>query len=298
MITELVLAYFNPERNIIIEANSSGYATRGLLLQKNDNNFWKPVAYYAKKHNSSEANYPIYDKKLLAIINCIKAWEPELKAVKYFKILTDHRNLRYFYTEKRLSEKQIRWSEYLSEFNFRLEWKPGSKNGGPDALSKREQNLPEDGSDERIRARFRSLFKPENYTSTVTIITIESPKRTIDFEREVQVFEDEKLQQFWFEARRSDALYQEMLTLVLNKAKQLLMKIHKLKVISINECIFNNKQLLCFRDRIWVPDLEPLRTSIIQIIHDFYLTNYLRENLTYKMLFRQFFWPGASRQVR
>jgi hypothetical protein len=136
MIIGPVLAYFNPERDIIIEANSFGYATRGLLLQKDDNNFWKPVAYHAKKHNSSKANYPIHDKKLLAIINCIKAWEPELKAVKNFKILTNHPNLRYFYTEKRLSEKQIKWSEYLLEFNFRLEWRPGSKNGGPDALSK------------------------------------------------------------------------------------------------------------------------------------------------------------------
>jgi hypothetical protein len=73
MITGPVLAHFDPERDIIIEADSSEYATKGLLLQRNDNNFWKPVAYYAKKHNSSEANYPIYDKKLLAIINCIKA---------------------------------------------------------------------------------------------------------------------------------------------------------------------------------------------------------------------------------
>jgi hypothetical protein len=121
MITGSVLAYFDPERDTIIEADFSVYATGGLLLQRNDNNFWRPVAYYAKKHNSSKANYPIYDKKLLAIINYIKAWEPELKAVKNFKILIDHRNLRYFYTEKRLSKKQIKWSEYLSEFNFRLE---------------------------------------------------------------------------------------------------------------------------------------------------------------------------------
>jgi hypothetical protein len=121
MITELVLAYFNPERNIIIEADFSGYTTGGLLLQKDDNNFWRPIAYHTKKHNSSKANYPIYNKKLLAIINYIKAWESELKAVKNFKILTDHQNLRYFYTEKRLSEKQIRWLEYLLEFNFRLE---------------------------------------------------------------------------------------------------------------------------------------------------------------------------------
>jgi hypothetical protein len=40
-----------------------------------------------------------------------------------------------------------------------LEWRPGSQGGRSDALSRREQNLPADGADERIRARFQRLFR-------------------------------------------------------------------------------------------------------------------------------------------
>ncbi|KAM4064022.1 reverse transcriptase (RNA-dependent DNA polymerase) [Hirsutella rhossiliensis] len=85
--------------------------------------------------DSPEANYAIHDKELLAILRCLEQWEPELRAVEHFKILTDHKNLRYFYSERRLTERQVRWSEFLSKFQFKLEWRPGRKGGLPDALS-------------------------------------------------------------------------------------------------------------------------------------------------------------------
>jgi hypothetical protein len=170
MITDPILAHFHKKRETILKADSSKYATKGLLLQKDEKGWWKPVAYYSKKHDIAEINYPIYDKELLAIINCIKAWEPELKAVKSFKILTNHQNLRYFYTEKQLTERQVPWSKYLSGFNFKLEWRPGSQGGRPDALSRREQDLPTDGADERIRARFQRLFRKDQLSVKINAI--------------------------------------------------------------------------------------------------------------------------------
>jgi hypothetical protein len=134
MITSPVLAHFHEERETILEANSSEYAIKGLLLQKDEKEWWKPVAYYSKKHDTAEVNYPIHDKELLAIINCIKAWEPELKAVKSFKILTDHRNLRYFYTEKQLTERQVRWSELSDKPSHLRCWRLRSADQLPTGL--------------------------------------------------------------------------------------------------------------------------------------------------------------------
>lgn len=158
LITAPILAHFDPERETMVEADSSGYATGGLMLQKDDHGIWRPVAYLSKKHSPAKANYPIHDKELLAIIRCLEAWRPELQAVKQFTILTDHKNLRYFYSEKQLTKRQVRWSEYLARFNFTLEWKPGKSLGRPDALSRRGQDLPADGSDERLKARFMKMF--------------------------------------------------------------------------------------------------------------------------------------------
>ena len=104
-----------------MEADSLGHATGGLLLQKDKHNIWQPVAYYLKKHLVIEANYPIYDKELLAIIRCLEAWKLKLQIVKHFTVLIDYKNLRHFYTERQLSERQVRWSKFLSRFNFTLE---------------------------------------------------------------------------------------------------------------------------------------------------------------------------------
>lgn len=121
LITGPVLAKFHPERETIVEADFSGYATRGLLLQKDDDQMWKPVAFFSKKHSIAEVSYPIHDMELLVIVDCLTAWEPELKAVEKFQVLTDHKNFKHFYSEKQLSERQVRWSEFLSRLNFTLE---------------------------------------------------------------------------------------------------------------------------------------------------------------------------------
>ena len=45
---------------------------------------------------------------MLAVVSCLKFWEPELKACGPFTIWTDHRNLEYFMVKRQLSERQIR----------------------------------------------------------------------------------------------------------------------------------------------------------------------------------------------
>ena len=60
-----------------IECDSSGYVVGGTLMQKMKG-LWRPIAYFSKKHNLAESNYPIYDKEMLAIIRCIHEWHIEL----------------------------------------------------------------------------------------------------------------------------------------------------------------------------------------------------------------------------
>ena len=52
-------------------------------------------------------------------------------------VKTDHKNLTYFTTSKVLSRRQARWSEELSQYNFRIEHQKGTDNGQADALSRR-----------------------------------------------------------------------------------------------------------------------------------------------------------------
>ena len=60
-----------------IECDSSGYAVGSTLMQKMKR-LWHPVAYFSKKFNLAESNYPIHDKEMLAIIRCIREWHTKL----------------------------------------------------------------------------------------------------------------------------------------------------------------------------------------------------------------------------
>jgi hypothetical protein len=109
-LTEPALAQFDFEKVTRIETDSSGWCVGGTLQQANSDGLFIPCAFFSKKLLPAECNYEIYDKEMLAIIRCLEEWEPELQGVTEFEILSDHKNLEYFMTVQKLSERQIRWS--------------------------------------------------------------------------------------------------------------------------------------------------------------------------------------------
>lgn len=158
--TAPMLAQFDHDRETIIETDSSGWSTGGTLYQVDDDGLMLPCAFFSKKNNPAECNYPIYDKEMLAIIKCLKEWDAELRSVREFQIRTDHKNLEYFMTTQKLSERQMRWSLALSRYNFTISYIPGDMNARADALSRREQDMPRLG-DDRLVARSAQLLRPE-----------------------------------------------------------------------------------------------------------------------------------------
>ena len=62
---------------------------------------------------------------------------------------------------RQLTERQVRWSLILSRYKFKLAFRPGKLAGKPDALSRREQDIPTDASDERLQHRVAQLLRPE-----------------------------------------------------------------------------------------------------------------------------------------
>ncbi|KJZ69971.1 hypothetical protein HIM_10642 [Hirsutella minnesotensis 3608] len=154
-----VLAQWDPDRETIVETDSSGYVTGEALSQKGDDGIMRPVAFFSKKNAPAECNYPIHDKELLAIIRCLEHWDAELRSVKSFTVWTDRLNLRYFTKKQQLSERQARWAETLSRYNFTIKHRPGKEAVVPDALSRREQDMPHSAEDDRLRGRCVQLLQ-------------------------------------------------------------------------------------------------------------------------------------------
>ena len=122
-----------------IEADSSDFATGAVLSQQSmTDGKWHPVAFYSKFLSSVEWNYKIHDKEMLAIIRALEEWRHFLEGVTHLvEIWTDHKNLEYFMTAKKLNCRQARWSLHLARFDFLLYHCPEYTMGKLDALSRR-----------------------------------------------------------------------------------------------------------------------------------------------------------------
>jgi len=122
-----------------IEADSSDFATGAVLSQQSTTDGkWYPVAFYSKSLSSVERNYEIHDKKMLAIIRVLEEWRHFLEGVTHLvEIWTDHKNLEYFMTAKKLNRRQAHWSLHLARFDFLLHHHLRHTMGKLDALSRR-----------------------------------------------------------------------------------------------------------------------------------------------------------------
>jgi len=85
-----------------------------MLVRKEQKWKWRPVAFISKSLNTTEQNYEIHDKEMLAVIRCLEAWRHYLERAKLeFEIWTDYKNLQYFMTSQKLNHRQARWVLYL-----------------------------------------------------------------------------------------------------------------------------------------------------------------------------------------
>ncbi len=69
-------------------------------------------------------------------------WRHWLEGAKHpFAVLTDHRNLEYQKSAKRLNHRQARWSLFFTRFDFIVTYRPGSLNTKADALSRQYESF-------------------------------------------------------------------------------------------------------------------------------------------------------------
>jgi len=85
--TEPVLAVPDRDQEMRVEANASDYVTKGMLSAKGADGEWRPVAFISKSLSLPERNYEIYNKEMLAVMQCLEDWRHYLEGTKKeFKI--------------------------------------------------------------------------------------------------------------------------------------------------------------------------------------------------------------------
>lgn len=281
------LRHFDPLREIFVETDASDYVSSGVLSQKDDQGVLHPIAFMSKKYNPAECNYEIYDKELLAIVRCFEGWRSELQGAHFpIHVLTDHRNLEYFMTTKQLTRRQVRWSEFLSQFDFVIRYRPGSLGQKPDALTRRSQDLPTSTDDPRTIYQNHALLRNENLDASIKDELHAAPA-VVELEPEPA---DHKITRLLDLGYATDTFWKEI------KAEMTKPEgIPHSKAIPLSECeIVDNK--LLFRGRIYVPGAE-LRLYLTQLAHDSCESGHPGKNKLYALLSRDYWWPSMSKDT-
>jgi hypothetical protein len=94
------------------------------------------VAYASRQLRKHEEHYPTHDLELATIVHALKIWRHYLIG-KRCEIYSDHKSLKYIFTQPDLNLRQRRWLKLIKDYDLRINYHPGKANIVADALSRR-----------------------------------------------------------------------------------------------------------------------------------------------------------------
>ena len=106
-----------------------------------------------------------------------------------------------------------------------------------------------------------------------------------------QSFTDQ-LRSLWEEGKAQDVDFERLVTAVRQGERVFPANLASLVKVLVSDCKIDDNGYLRFRGRLWVPNYKPLRTAIIQELHDSALTGHPGKNGTITVVSRDFFWPN------
>lgn len=129
--TDVLLRFpdFSKPFEVVSDASLNG--TGAVLLQEG-----RPVAFSSKKFTPAERNYSTGEQELLGVVHALREWRCYLQSAIPFTLVTDHHPLTYLKTQAQISRRQARWIEFLEQFHFEWQFRPGKLNVVADALSR------------------------------------------------------------------------------------------------------------------------------------------------------------------
>jgi hypothetical protein len=131
--TAPVLAQPDNTKPFEVYCDASGTRLGCVLIQDN-----RVIAYASRALRPHEQNYPTHDLELAAVVHALKIWRHYLIGAHY-NIYTDHKSLKYIFTQADLNMRQRRWLELIKDYDLEVHYHPSKANVVADALSRKAQ---------------------------------------------------------------------------------------------------------------------------------------------------------------
>nr|VZI07986.1 unnamed protein product [Spirometra erinaceieuropaei] len=131
-----LLTHFHADAPISLMVDASNVAV-GAVLQQSLPDSTVPLAFFSKKLSKAETRYSTFGRELLAAYLAVRHFRHLLEG-REFTIFTDHKPLTFAmhsHSDK-LSPREIRHLDYISQFTSDIRHIDGSRNEVADALSR------------------------------------------------------------------------------------------------------------------------------------------------------------------
>ena len=120
----------------VVDTDASNFAA-GAVLQQYQNGILRVIAYVSRTFGPAEVQYCTTRKELAAVIFALREFRHYLLGVKEFTVRTDHGALTSLYKTPVPIQQNARYTNFLAEYNLKIEHRPGAQHGNSDRLSRR-----------------------------------------------------------------------------------------------------------------------------------------------------------------
>jgi hypothetical protein len=225
------------------------------------------IAYASRQLRKHELNYPTHDLELAAVVHALKILRHYIMGTKC-QDYTDHKSLKYIFTQKDLNLRQRRWLELIKDYDFETHYNPGKANLVVDALSRKEHvhvavvtRLPDELVEDFERLNLGIVAHAEGITIEV----------------------EPTLEQEMRKGQIGDAKIQEIKDLMAEGTGPDFME--------------DEQGTRWFKNRICVPEIDILHETILKEAHDSDYSINPGSTKMYQDLRQKYWWHGLKRNV-
>jgi hypothetical protein len=260
--TALVLTMPDMEKPFLIYCDASGQDLGCVLMQE-----YHVVAYASRQLRKHKEKYLTHDLELASVVHALKIWRHYIIG-KRCEVYSDHKSLKYIFTQPDLNLRQRRWLELIKDYDLGINYHPGKANVIEDALSRRSHvNML---ASRELLPEFCKEFEKLNlgWVSNTEVITMEV---------------DSTLEQDIRKGQLENAKIQEIKEQI---------KEEKAPGFSIDE-----QGTLWYKKRLCVPDVIEIRELILCEAHDSAYSIHPGCTKMYHDLKSRYWWYGMKRAV-
>ena len=136
LVSPPILSMPNFTLPFIVETDASNVAVGAVLAQKREDGKVHPVQYASRTMSAAERKYSACEREALAVVFALRKFRVYLLSDVPFVVVTEHHALSYAFKKKDIHGRLARWMDFLAEYEFTVQYRPGTENTAADFLSR------------------------------------------------------------------------------------------------------------------------------------------------------------------